>query len=117
MSKVRIVVRGNIHEGRLDDFKSIVRRIVQNVRDKDTQTLDYSWYIDESAMTCTVIETYPDWSAFLAHAQNLGTAGAGMGETCSMSLEAFAHEAPSGAAQAALARFGAPFIRYFDGLE
>lgn len=69
-----------IHEGKLQDFKAIAEKCVATVKEKDTGTLQYDWFMSQDQTECEVREKYVDSGAVLEHMGNLGdTLGALLG--------------------------------------
>jgi len=72
VSELQMTARFRIHDGKLDEFKSLAMRCMQVVREKDTGTLQYDWFLDADGRECVVRERYRDSAAVLEHAGNLG---------------------------------------------
>jgi quinol monooxygenase YgiN len=72
MIELQLTARFAIHEGKLDEFKSLAERCMESVREKDTGTLQYDWFFSSDGTECVVRERYRDSAAFLEHATNLG---------------------------------------------
>jgi len=72
VSELRVVARFKIHEGKLEDFKSVAQACLDSVVQKDKGTLQYDWFINDSNTESVVHELYPDSDALLAHVTNLG---------------------------------------------
>lgn len=72
MSELQLTARFTIHDGKLDEFKSLARQCMEVVREKDTGTLQYDWFINAEGTECVVRERYRDSVAVLEHAANLG---------------------------------------------
>jgi hypothetical protein len=59
------------------------------VRERDSGTLQYDWFFNDTRTECVVRETYKDSGAVLEHIANLGaTLGAILG-VCDMALEIY----------------------------
>jgi quinol monooxygenase YgiN len=65
------IARFKIHEGKLDEFKSLSAQAMEIVRTKDTGTLQYDTYFNDDQSECVVIERYRDSEAAIEHAANL----------------------------------------------
>lgn len=70
MKKIHIVARFKIHDGKLSNFKSGADHCIAATK-TEAGALLYDWFIDEDNMLCTVIETYQDSNAALAHVRNV----------------------------------------------
>ena len=46
MSALQVTARLTIHEGKLDEFKEVAARCMQSVREKDSGTLQYDWFLN-----------------------------------------------------------------------
>ena len=56
----------------LGEFKSLVNRCIEIVREKDSGTLQYDWFLNADGTECVLRERYRDSDAVLEHASNLG---------------------------------------------
>jgi hypothetical protein len=64
------------------------------VRERDSGTLQYDWFFNDTRTECVVRETYKDSAAVLEHIANLGaTLGAILG-ICDMALEIYGFPSP-----------------------
>jgi len=72
LDELQLTARFAIHEGKLDEFKSLARRCMESVREKDSGTLQYDWFFSSDQTECVVRERYHDSAAILEHATNLG---------------------------------------------
>ena len=80
MNEIQITAYFDIHDGHLDQFKSLARDCMESVREKDTGTLQYDWFFNDDHTECVVRERYVDSDAVLEHVGNLGdTFGALLG--------------------------------------
>jgi len=70
MKKIHVIAKFKIHPGKLTEFKDGANNCVLSTK-KEAGALMYDWFIDEGNDTCTVIETYQDSEATLAHVQNV----------------------------------------------
>jgi hypothetical protein len=67
-----LTTRFTIHDGRLDEFKGLVSQCIKVVREKDSGTLQYDWFLNADGTECVLRERYRDSDAVLEHAANLG---------------------------------------------
>ena len=72
MNELQITARLKIHDGKLDQFKTLARACMESTRAKDQGTLQYDWFFNEDHTECVVRERYVDSDALLAHIGNLG---------------------------------------------
>ena len=72
VSELQLTARFSIHEGKLEEFKSLARQCMEVVRTKDSGTLQYDWFFNADGTECVVRERYRDSGAVLEHAANLG---------------------------------------------
>jgi len=70
MKNIHVIAHFKIHEGKLDEFKAGADSCVEAVKNEEGALL-YDWFINEEKMECTVVETYKDSDATLAHAANV----------------------------------------------
>ena len=73
MEKIHVIARFKIHNGKLPEFKQISAECI-SLTSNETGAELYDWFIDEENYQCTVIETYKDSDATLAHAGNVNEA-------------------------------------------
>ena len=80
MSELQLTTRFAIHAGKRGEFETLVRRSAEVVREKDSGTLQYDWFLSADGTECVLRERYRDSEAVLEHAANLGALmGAFMG--------------------------------------
>lgn len=72
MSKIGVNAVVRIHDGKLEELKGVAEKCLACVREKDTGTLMYDWYLSSDGKTCMVRESYENSEAVLAHVGNLG---------------------------------------------
>ena len=61
-----------IPEGRLEEFKQIATKCTKLVREKDTETLKYDWFLNSDQTECEIREEYKSSEAVIKHVMNLG---------------------------------------------
>ena len=71
MSKICVVARVTIGEGKLEAFLAAAEKAFTTVSEKDTGTLQYDWYMSPDKTTCTVLETYESSEAVMSHMGNV----------------------------------------------
>lgn len=72
MGELQFTTRFTIHDGKLDEFKSLASRCMEVVRERDSGTLQYDWFLSADGTECVLRERYRDSHAVLEHASNLG---------------------------------------------
>ncbi len=72
MKAIQLTARAAIHEGKLEEFKLLAAQCMRTVREKDSGTQQYDWFLNEAQTECVVRETYRDSEAVLEHISNLG---------------------------------------------
>jgi hypothetical protein len=63
----------DIREGSLEELRSGVRRLVDFIEAREPRLIAYGFYIDEDAMTMTVVAVHPDPASLELHL-DVGTA-------------------------------------------
>jgi len=66
------IARFKFHEGKLDEFKRLSARAIENARTRDTGTLRYEIYLNDDQSECMVLERYRDSEALIEHAEHIG---------------------------------------------
>ena len=74
MKSIQVIARAAIHNGKLEQFKMLAAQCIQSVREKDSGTLHYDWFLNDAQTECVVLEKYRDSEAVLEHIANLGPA-------------------------------------------
>jgi len=68
MDAIQVTARLTIHEGKLEQFKELAAQCMRSARERDSGTLQYDWFFNDSYTECVVRETYKDsWSGVGAH--------------------------------------------------
>jgi quinol monooxygenase YgiN len=89
MSQLQVTARLTVHEGKLDEFKSVAQACIASVREKDSGTEQYDWFFNEDRSVCVVRETYASSDAVLEHIGNLGDLMGQLLGAADMELEIF----------------------------
>lgn len=113
MENIHVVARFKIHEGQLQKFKSGTKDCIAATKN-ETGALLYDWFIDENAMICTVIETYKDSNAVLAHAGNASEPLSKLMEISELVVEVFGNTSVE--LQNALKEMNVTPVPFFGGL-
>lgn len=72
MKAIQLTARAAIHEGKFEEFKALAAECMRLVRERDSGTLQYEWFLNQAQTECVVLETYSDSEAVLEHIANLG---------------------------------------------
>jgi hypothetical protein len=68
MSSVIVYIdHSDIREGRNDDLKAGIRRLVDFIEAQEPQLIDYSFHLDEEAARMTVVAVHPDSASLERH--------------------------------------------------
>jgi quinol monooxygenase YgiN len=94
MSELHVIAHCKIHEGGLDAFREAAAACLQSVREKDTGTQQYDWYLNQDQTAAIVLEKYNDSGAVLEHIGNMGEIFDTLLGTCDLSLEIFGEPSP-----------------------
>lgn len=114
MSRIDLIARFQIPQGRLEDLEPLAARCLAAVQEKDPGTLRYDWYLDETGTECVVVETYEDSDALLAHFQTVEEPLGEALEFTTVELELYGEPSPE--LREALAALGARFFSHLQGL-
>jgi quinol monooxygenase YgiN len=94
MKAIQLTARGAIHKGQLEDFKALAAGCIRMVREKDSGTLQYDWFLNEAQTECVVRETYRDSEAVLEHIANLGASLGAILSVCDWTFEVCGSPSP-----------------------
>lgn len=87
MSELQVTARLTIHDGKLAEFKEVAAACMQSVRERDTGTLQYDWFLNSDGTECVVREIYRDSAAVFEHIGNLGDTLGALLSVSDMDLE------------------------------
>ena len=71
MSKIQTSAKMKIPPGMLEEYKQQVAEYIRQIKEKDTGTLQFDWFISEDKTECEVRETYTSSESALAHQDHL----------------------------------------------
>ena len=71
MTEIRAKAIFKIEENKVDLFKQLAAECIAIVKEKDTLTHKYNWYISDNL--CVVDEAFKNSDGMLSHLQNLGS--------------------------------------------
>ena len=114
MKKIHIIARFKINGDKLNDFKAGSEKCVSLVKKNEHGALLYDWFIDEANLDCTVIETYQDSVAVLAHVGNVNEELSKLMEISTFSGEVFGNASPE--LTSALKDMGIVPVPYVNGI-
>ena len=89
MDAIQVAARLTIHAGKLEEFKEFAAQCMRSVRERDSGTLQYDWFFNNTHTECVVREKYRDSGAVLEHITNLGPTLGALLEICDMALEIY----------------------------
>ena len=115
MQEIQITARFRIHAGRLDDFHSLARECMDVVREHDTGTLQYDWFLHPDGTECVLRERYRDSDAVMEHMGNLGDRLGRFFEFCDVDIEVYG--SPSDVLVQAAAALRPRVYPLFQGIE
>lgn len=72
MDELRIIVSCTIEPGKTDDFKTSAGQLLAAVREKDSGTSRYDWFLSADGLHAKVMENYDSSTAFMDHMANMG---------------------------------------------
>jgi quinol monooxygenase YgiN len=72
VSELHGIVRFELHEGKLEEFKRLSAQCMEIVRTKDTGTLQYDTYFNEDQSEAIVHERFRDSQALIEHSEHMG---------------------------------------------
>ena len=62
----------SIKPGELDNFKALVKEMVEATRANEPSMMTYEYFISEDSMSCQIIERYVDSTAVMTHLGDFG---------------------------------------------
>jgi steroid delta-isomerase-like uncharacterized protein len=116
-----VTARLKVHDGRLEGFKRQAAELMRQVREKDTKTLRYDWFLSEDGTRCEVREGYVDADALLEHSDHIAEVRAELFRDFAYDHDMTIYDEPSPALAAAFAAL-AGHVRltqfsFFQGLD
>ena len=69
--KIRTITVVKIPEGKLEEFKQYALEVMEIVKEKDTGTRRYDWFISSDGNECEVHEEFEDIKALMDHARHV----------------------------------------------
>ena len=114
MEQIKANALFKIHDGKLEEFKNLIPFFISLVREKDPGTLTYDWYLNEDTMECTVLESYENSQAVMAHAGNIGEHLGKVLEIADFTIEVYGN--PSEELKSALEGMAPKVFPHYAGL-
>jgi quinol monooxygenase YgiN len=71
MSKIQTSAKMKIPSGMLEEYKQQVAEYIRQIKEKDTGTLQFDWFISGDKTECEIRETYASSESALAHQDHL----------------------------------------------
>jgi len=71
MSKIHTSAKMKIPSGMLEEYKQQVSEYIRQIKEKDTGTLQFDWFIRIDKTECEIRETYASSESALAHQDHL----------------------------------------------
>ena len=85
--EIRGTSRIQIFDGELERFKELAQECIDIVRESDSGTVEYSFFVNAEGTEAFVHERYRDSAAGLEHMRNIGRMMESLSEVCSMTGE------------------------------
>lgn len=74
-TKVTMISESIILDGKADELKALLKRVVAHCKATEPGMLIYNWYFNAEETECRVLEQYKDSDAVLFHFQNYAPFG------------------------------------------
>ena len=71
MSKIQVSANIKIPKGMLEEFKQRAAECIKQVKEKDSETLQYDWFLSSDNSECEIREIYKSSEADLMHQSNI----------------------------------------------
>ena len=71
MSEIQVSASFRIPKGMLEEFKQHAAECLKRVKEKDTETIQYDWFVNSDNTECEVREKYKSSEAVLIHQSNI----------------------------------------------
>ncbi len=112
---VHWVLALNIKEGELDNFKALVKEMVDATKANEPGTLNYEWFVSDDEKTCHIYERYADSAATMVHLATFGQDFAERFMAVLKPVQLVVYGNPNDEVRAALVAFGAVNMSQFAG--
>jgi quinol monooxygenase YgiN len=71
MSKIQVSANIKIPKGMLEEFKQHAAECIKQVKKKDSETLQYDWFLSSDKTECEIREIYKSSEAVIKHQSNI----------------------------------------------
>ena len=71
MSKIQVSAKMKVPSGMLEEYKQQVAEYIRQIKEKDTGTLQFDWFINDDKTECEIRETYVSSESALSHQDHL----------------------------------------------
>lgn len=105
----------NIRAGELENFRALMKEMVDSTKANEPGTLNYEWAISSDNATCHLYERYRDSAATMAHLGSFMKNFAGRFMGCVEPKRIVVYGNPNDEAKKALKGQGAVFMNHFGG--
>ncbi len=115
MKALQLTSRYQLHDGKLEAFKTLAAKCIALVQENEPNTLQYDWFFNKDQTECVIRETFTDSDALLAHIANLGEVLGEILEMGHFSSEIYGN--PTQELMDAVAGFNVQVYSFYSGLE
>lgn len=115
MKELQITARCTIHDGHLEEFKTLAEETLARVKEKGSGVLQYDWFLDEDETRCVVRGAFESSEALLEHMKNVKETVDRLLKICDLSTEIFGDPSPE--LMKAVDGLGVVIYDYFQGLR
>ncbi len=105
----------NINEGELDNFKALMKEMVDATKANEPGTMNYEWFVSDDEKTCHIYERYADSAATMTHLASFGQNFAERFLAAVAPARFVVYGNPNDEVRAALAGFGAVHMSQIAG--
>ena len=114
-NQIQYAVKWTIHEGKLEEFKTLAAEAISLVEANEPEMLGYHWYLNADQTHCTLIEQYPNADHILVHLGNVGATLGQLLEVADISIDVYGEI--SDEARGALDPLGAVYHAHRSGFS
>jgi len=72
VSEIQVSANFRIPKNMLEEFKQHAAECLKHVKEKDTETIQYDWFLNSDETGCEIREKYQSSNAVLRHQSNIG---------------------------------------------
>ncbi len=107
----------NIKEGELDNFKALMKEMVDVTQANEPGTLNYEWFVSDDGKTCHLYERFADSAATMTHLASFGQNFAERFLAAVEPVQFAVYGNPNDEVRAAVAGFGAVHMSKIGGFK